>query len=62
MRVRRYVEDGNNLGVEWEWTGTHSGPLPLPNGTTLPPTEHRVAGRAADFVTARNGKCTRSEL
>jgi steroid delta-isomerase-like uncharacterized protein len=62
MQVTRCVESGDELAVEAEWTGTHSGPLPLAGGETLPATGRRVQARMAVFSSLRNGKVVRSEF
>ena len=41
-------EDGHVTFDEWIFRGTHTGPLPLPNGETLPPTGRRIAVRGSD--------------
>jgi hypothetical protein len=32
------VEQGDSFADEWTFAGTRTGPLPLPDGTQLPPT------------------------
>jgi ketosteroid isomerase-like protein len=62
LTVSRYVEEGDQVAVQLTWTGTHSGPLPLPDGSSLEPTGQRVEGLLADFVAVRDGKFASSEV
>lgn len=40
---------GDTVATEWEFTGTHKGPLPGPNGP-IPPTNKRVRVKGAEFT------------
>ena len=40
----RVIEDGSTIVVEWTWRSTHTGPLPLPDGSVIPAT-----GKVIDF-------------
>ena len=51
-----FVEQGDAFADEWTFVGTHTGPLPLPDGTELPPTGKRVEVRGMEFVRVRDGK------
>lgn len=41
---------------------THTGDMPLPDGTTLPPTGKQVRLRACDVATVANGKIVRHDF
>lgn len=43
----RHLVDGNTVITEFESEGTHTGPLPMPTGDTLPPTGRTVVFRGA---------------
>jgi steroid delta-isomerase-like uncharacterized protein len=47
---------GDTVIFEITWNGTHTGPLPLPNGGELPPTGKPVAVKAVMVTTVRDGK------
>ena len=46
---------GDTTIDEWIFHGTHTGPLPLPSGETLPATGRRVAVRGVDVVSYAGG-------
>lgn len=48
--VAKY-EDGNTTIDEWIFRGTHTGPLALPDGETVPPTMKRVSVPGLDIET-----------
>lgn len=56
--IETKLTSGKIAADEWSFTGTNSGPLPLPSGETLPPTGKRVTGRGADFATIEGGAIT----
>ena len=43
----RHLVDGNTVVTEFAAEATHTGPLPLPTGDTLPPTGRTVVTRGA---------------
>ena len=51
-----FVEQGDAFADEWTFVGTHTGPVPLPDGTQLPPTGKRVEIRGMELVQLRDGK------
>ena len=51
-------EAGNVAIDEGYFTGTHSVPLPMPSGETVPPTGKRVKIRACDLATVESGVIT----
>ena len=42
VELVRLVEQGDRMACEWVVTATNSGPLPLPDGQTMPPTGRTV--------------------
>ena len=51
-----FLEQGDTFADEWSMAGTHTGPLTLPDGSTLPPTGRRVEVKGMEFVRIRDGK------
>ncbi len=51
-------EAGDTAIDEGYLTGTNSGPLPLPDGQTMPATGKRVRIRSCDLATVRGGLVT----
>lgn len=54
--VQTMLVDGANAAVQVVRTGTHTGPLQLPDGTTVPPTGREVRLPEAIFLHVENGK------
>ena len=54
--VESFVEQGDTFADEWTVVGTHTGFLPLPDGTELPPTGKRVEIKGMELVQVRDGK------
>lgn len=52
------LEDGDTAIDEGYFTGTNSGPLPMPDGQSLPATGRRVRIRACDLATVDGGRVT----
>lgn len=50
------VEEGNTVVAEWTWTATHTGPLPMPDGSEIPATGKRVESPGVSVLTMRDGK------
>jgi steroid delta-isomerase-like uncharacterized protein len=50
--------DGSNVTLELTWEGTQSGPLAMPDGQELPPSNRRVAVRACQVMEIEEGKVT----
>jgi predicted ester cyclase len=42
---------GNMAAIRFTFEGIHSGPLPLPDGTSIPPTGRKVRINASEFFT-----------
>jgi steroid delta-isomerase-like uncharacterized protein len=55
MEIQAGYEAQDTAILEWVFSGTNTGPLPLPDGATLPATGKRVSVRGADFVTVADG-------
>ncbi|MGV1009590.1 MAG: ester cyclase [Dermatophilaceae bacterium] len=51
-----WVEDGDTVVMEYQWSGTHDGPLALPDGTRLDPTGQQITLRCLDLFEVRDGK------
>jgi steroid delta-isomerase-like uncharacterized protein len=54
--VLSFVEQGDTFADEWTFTGTHTGPFLLPDGSQAPPTGKRVEVRGMELVQVRDGK------
>jgi steroid delta-isomerase-like uncharacterized protein len=54
--VASFVEQGDSFADEWTFTGTHTGPFTLPDGTELPATGKRVEISGMELVQVRDGK------
>jgi hypothetical protein len=48
-------DSGDTTIDEWIFHGTHTGPLSLPSGETIPPTGKRVSVRGVDVVSYAGG-------
>lgn len=55
--VAKY-EDGKTAIDEGAFTGTHTGPMETPDGTTIPPTKKSMTMRGCDVATVEGGKIT----
>lgn len=49
LRLSRPLVRGDTVAVEWEYSGTNTGPLATPTGV-LPPTNRQVRLRGASFL------------
>jgi steroid delta-isomerase-like uncharacterized protein len=50
---------GDQVAVEFTWSGTHTGPLATPAGS-IPPTGRKVSdGKVCEIMTWRDGRVTR---
>jgi ketosteroid isomerase-like protein len=54
----RLVVSGDVAVMEVTWRGRHVGPLSLPDGTVVPPTDAVIEAPACMVMTARDGKLT----
>jgi len=48
--VRSFVEQGDAFCDEWTFAGTHSAPLPLPDGSELPATGKQIEIQGMEIV------------
>jgi steroid delta-isomerase-like uncharacterized protein len=62
LRPLRWVEDGDTVVLEYEFTGTHTGPFRLPDGTVLPATGQYVRFPAVSIFESRDEKCAAHTL
>ena len=54
--VESFVEDAHSFADEWTFTGTHTGPFRLPDGSEIPATGKRVEIKGMELVEVRDGK------
>ena len=54
--VDSFVDAGDTFADEWTFTGTHTGPFRLPDGSEVPATEKPVAIKGMELVEVRDGK------
>lgn len=48
VTIKRIIEEGSAVAIEYTSEGTHSGPLPMPDGE-LPPTNRRIRTDASSI-------------
>jgi len=56
IKVSKWVEEGDTVVTEYEWTGTHTGPVSMPDGTELAPTGQQLTIHGVDIYEVREGK------
>ena len=54
--VDSFVDEGDRFADEWTFTGTHTGPFRLPDGTEIPATGKQVEIKGMELVGLRDGK------
>jgi predicted ester cyclase len=54
--VDEMIGEGDRVAVRWTMSGTQNGPLPLPDGSTLPPTGRSFAVTGMSFMRLDDGK------
>jgi steroid delta-isomerase-like uncharacterized protein len=54
--VRSFFEAGDLFADEWTVVGTHTGVLPMPDGTEVQPTGRHIEIDGMEFVEVRDGK------
>src|SRR4030095_12248688 len=47
---------GNTVAIELTWEGTQSGPMALPNGQELPPSNKRMTVKSVEVIEVEDGK------
>lgn len=62
MSVRSVTVDGDTAVEEGVFSGTHTGPMPSPDGSMIPATGRRVELAYADFFTVRDDVVTSDRL
>jgi ketosteroid isomerase-like protein len=55
IEVEAKHDSGDTTIDEWTFHGTHTGPLSLPSGETIPPTGKHVSVRGVDVVSYAGG-------
>jgi len=58
--VTLMIAQGNYVATRWTGTGTHTGPLHTPTGSSIPPTGKKVVLKACDIYELKDGKIFRS--
>jgi ketosteroid isomerase-like protein len=61
MQIRSTVESGDTIAVQSVMSGTHTGPLPGPNGE-IPATNKHFEFTFADFFQVQDGKVVRHDV
>jgi ketosteroid isomerase-like protein len=61
-RAERSLETEDCAIDQGEFIGTHTQPLALPDGTSVPPTGKQVRMRAVDIVTVSDGKIVKHDF
>lgn len=56
FEITNVFEAGDQVAVEGYWSGRHSGPMVLPDGSSLPPTNRQVRAPFATIFTVRDGR------
>ncbi|MGB8382670.1 MAG: ester cyclase [Dermatophilaceae bacterium] len=54
--VSKWVEEGDTVVAEYEWSGTHTGPLLLADGSELAPTGQHTTLMGVEVFEVRDGK------
>jgi steroid delta-isomerase-like uncharacterized protein len=47
---------GNTVAIELTWEGTQSGPMAMPNGQELPPSNKRMTVKSVEVIEIEDGK------
>ncbi|WP_129786959.1 ester cyclase [Promicromonospora panici] len=61
-QAERQLETGECAIDQGEFIGTHTGPMALPDGSSLPPTGKQIRMRSADVATVSDGKIVRHDF
>ena len=56
FEVKNVVEAGDQVAMEGDWVGTHTGPLPLPTGQSVPATGRSVRAPFVTMFRVRDGR------
>lgn len=52
--IHTIVNEGNSIAVEYTFSGTNKGPMQLPTGQMIPPTNKALSGPSADIAEIDN--------
>ena len=58
--VTLMIAQGNYVVAHWTGTGTHTGPLPTPTGSSIPATGKKVVLKGSDTYELKGGEIFRS--
>ena len=50
LDVHKMIAEGNTVAIEYTFTGTHKGPMQLPTGESIPPTNKTITGPSLDIA------------
>jgi len=56
FEIKLAIESGADLAVEGVWVGNHTGPMQLPDGQKIPPTNREVRAPFVTVFRIRDGK------
>ena len=56
IEIKQTVEEGDRVAVEGLWTGTNTGPMAMPDGSSMPATGKPVTAPFAAIFTLKDGK------
>ena len=56
FEVKHTIESGEDVVLEGDWVGTHTGPMPLPTGQSVPATGRKVRAPFATIFKVREGR------
>lgn len=62
VEAHRWTEDGDTVVIEGEWSGTHKGAFPLPDGSQVPPTDQTLTFRLVSIFEVKDGKTVAHRL
>jgi predicted ester cyclase len=54
--ISQCIESGEWISCEGKFTGDHTGPMMMPNGKSVPPTQKHVEFEFGGFARVKNGK------
>jgi steroid delta-isomerase-like uncharacterized protein len=56
FEVKNVIEAGDQVAMEGDWVGTHRGPLPLPDGSSVPATGKALRSPFVTIFRVREGR------
>ncbi len=60
--VKDIVAQGDRVATSWVVRGTHTAPLTMPNGDSLPPTNRKITVPGSTFIEFHGNKVTRQQI